>query len=146
METTTTSDHSSSGSAPDLAGRIWDLLSTGDPALADLLADDIVLRASGSSPWSGEFRTRARVVDYFNEVMTSFPNTSLELRDTLTSEHRVAYLVRLRIEREGRCVEDDSTWTMTVDHGLVTRWELNDDDQYAMDAFWRSFPESARRT
>ena len=84
----------------DLAQQIWSLLSTGDPALADLLADDVVVRASGTSPWSDAYTTSDGVVDYFDQVMTHFPNTTMELRDILTSDRRVAYLIRLRIERD----------------------------------------------
>ena len=50
-------------------------------------------------------------------------------------------MLHLRIERDGRAVEDESTWIMTIDDGQIVDWELNDSDQYAMDAFWNSFPE-----
>ncbi|MDQ6695990.1 MAG: nuclear transport factor 2 family protein [Actinomycetota bacterium] len=129
----------------DTADQIWRLVSTGDLALADQLAEDVTLRASGTSHWSGTYTGRNQVLAYLNELITHFPNQSLELRDTLTSDRRIAYLVGVAIERDGHVVNDESIWVMTVDRGLIVDWELNDSDQYAMDEFWNLFPESASR-
>jgi len=130
-------------STEQLGEEFWLRLSAGDPALADLFHPDITLRPSGDSPWSGTFAGADVVVTYLIEVMTHFPLQSADLVDMMISEQRVAYLLDLRIERSGREVRDRSIWLIEVRDGLVVDWELNDSDQYAMDAFWCSFPESA---
>ena len=127
----------------ELAEPLGAALVAADEALLDLLADDVVLRASGSSPWSGRYAGKDRVIEYLFANGIAFPNTTCEITDTLISAERVAFLLRLRIERDAHRVEDRSLWTFTVRGGKVVDWELNDLDQYAMDAFFAAFPEHA---
>jgi ketosteroid isomerase-like protein len=128
-----------------VAADFWRLLNDGDPALADLFHENITLRPSGNSPWTGEFRGRDAVVTYLVELSMQFPDLTSDLIDTMTSETRITFLLDLRIERDGRCVEDRSAWLLEVRDGVIVDWELNDSDQYAMDAFWNSFPGSGQR-
>lgn len=123
--------------APDLAR----MLTAGDPALVDLLADDVTLRASGEAEWAGTHLGKDAVVGYLLEVGEAFPDQVIEVLDTLVSATRVALLVRFAVRRDGAEVVDESTWTFTFGpDGLITDWELNDFDQTAMDAFWARFP------
>lgn len=125
----------------DLAASIWAALSTGDAAFADFLAPNMTLRPSGRSAWAGEFHGRDNVLAYLEANATSFPDLSLDLRDTLVSESRIAYVLHMHVARDGHVVDDDSTWIVTISDGQIVEWELNDNDQYAMDQFWNTFPD-----
>lgn len=123
--------------APDLAR----MLAETDPALVDVLADDVVLRASGEAEWAGTHIGKEAVVGYLLELGETFPDQQVEVIDTLVSDRRVAVIVRITLRREGAAVTDESTWTFTFGaDGLIIDWELNDFDQTAMDAFWSRFP------
>lgn len=130
-------------STDEIAAEFWRLLDRADPALADLLHPDITLRPSGKSQWSGTYAGVDAVVTYLIEVTTAFPEQRADLVDTMTGRTRIAYLIDLHIERDGRSVDDRSTWLLGIRDGLVIDWELNDSDQYAMDDFWSAFPEKA---
>ena len=132
-----------SGRLAELALRLSHQLANSDPALIDLLAEGVTLRASGDAEWAGSYAGRDAVVGYLLEVGAAFPDQELEVLDVLVSDARIGCLVRLTVRRDGVSVVDESMWTFTFDPvGLIVDWELNDFDQSAMDAFWSRFPRS----
>jgi len=134
--------------APDrsiaaIAGRLTAMLPGFDPTLVGLLADDVVLRASGVADWAGVHRGKEAVVGYLLEIGEAFPDQEIAIIDVLTSATRIAVLLQVTIRRDSAFVTDRSTWTFTVDStGHISDWELNDLDQLAMDTFWAHFPRS----
>ena len=98
-----------------------------------------MLRASGRSRWAGEYHGKEALLGWWGDLMADYPDQQYQLDDTLVGSDHVAYLVRLTIERDGRRVEDNSTWILRVRSGLIVEHWIRDGDQYAMDEFFATF-------
>ena len=124
----------------DFARRWWEAFERIDvDTLTSLAAEDIVLRASGRSRWAGEYHGKELLLGWWGDLMADYPNQRYQLDDTLVGSDHVAYLVRLNIERDGRHVEDNSTWILRVCSGVIVEHWIRDGDQYAMDEFFANF-------
>ena len=135
---TTTTDTSTD--LVDFARRWWAAFERIDvETLMSLAADDIVLRASGRSRWAGEYHGKEPLLGWWGDLMAAYPDQQYQLDDTLVGSEHVAYLVRLTIERDGRRVQDNSTWILRVRNGLIIEHWIRDGDQYAMDEFFANF-------
>lgn len=123
-----------------LARRWWAAFERIDvETLMSLAVDDIVLRASGRSRWAGEYHGKEALLEWWAGLTAAYPDQHYQLDDTLVGDEHIAHLVRLTMQRDGRRVQDNSTWILRVRNGLVIEHWIRDGDQYAMDEFFANF-------
>jgi uncharacterized protein len=122
--------------ARDLMRRYIDLARAGDWERAfRFFADHVVIHIPGRSPLAGEVRGREAVRRYIEaaRALSEGHNVEVEPIDMLTSEERVAVLVRERFHRPGGDVEIRRANVYRIeDEHIVEVW-IFEHDQYAVD-------------
>jgi ketosteroid isomerase-like protein len=98
-------------------------------------ADDIVLHVPGRSAFAGDRRGSAAVVGYIKSIRDRYGEGEIELEliDMLTSDERVALLVRERFQREGAPVEIRRANVYRVQGDQIVEISIFEADQYAVD-------------
>ena len=98
--------------------------------------DDIVLHIPGRSPFAGTHRGRDAAVGYIESAVarSHAGEVELELVDTLTSEERVALIVRERFQREGGVVEIRRANVYRIRGERIVEIWIFEADQYEADA------------
>jgi ketosteroid isomerase-like protein len=99
-------------------------------------AEDVVFRVPGRSEWAGEHRGRDAAVAYIRNAleMAHQGEVELELIDRLTSDERVALLVRERFKRpEGDIVIRRANVYRIRGEEIAEVW-IFEGDQYEVDA------------
>jgi ketosteroid isomerase-like protein len=78
-------------------------LAAGDiEASVALLAEDVEYHVEGANPFSGTFRGRSQVREHVAKLLHDASNEFVKIEDWLSSEERVAAIVRHRMDIAGR--------------------------------------------
>ena len=116
--------------------RYIDAVRAGDWETAfGFFADDIVLRVPGRSSLAGERRGRQAARAYIDAALAKAhgQEVEVELIDRLTSEERVALIVRERFARPDRDVEIRRANVYRIAGGRIVEIWIFEADQYAVD-------------
>jgi ketosteroid isomerase-like protein len=98
-------------------------------------ADDIVLRVPGRSAFAGDQRGSAAALGYIKSIRDRYGEGEIELEliDMLTSDERVALLVRERFHGEGAPVEIKRANVYRVQDDQIVEISIFEADQYVVD-------------
>ena len=98
-------------------------------------ADDIALRIPGRSEFAGEHRGKQVAIDYIRNARarSEGADVELELLDMLSSDERVALLVRERFHRPEGVVEIRRANVYRVAGEQIAEVWIFEGDQYAVD-------------
>lgn len=98
-------------------------------------ADDIILRVPGRSAFAGDQRGSAAAVGYIKSIRDRYGEGEIELEliDMLTSDERVALLVRERFHGEGAPVEIRRANVYRVQDDQIVELSIFEADQYVVD-------------
>jgi len=122
--------------ARDLMRRYLDLARAGDWEQAfGFFADDVAIHIPGRSAHAGEMQGRDAVRRYIEaaRALSAGHDVEVEPIDMLTSEERVALIVRERFHRPGGDVEIRRANVYRIeDEHIVEVW-IFEHDQYAVD-------------
>ena len=99
-------------------------------------ADDIVVHIPGRSSFAGDHRGKDAVVDYIQALRNHYRNGEIqvELVDMLTSDDRVALLVRERFLGDGEPVEIRRANVYRIAGDEIVEISIFEADQDAVDA------------
>jgi uncharacterized protein len=129
--------------ALDLMRRYIDLARASDwEAALGFFADDIVLHIPGRSPHAGELRGRDAAARYLESARALSHDGAVEvdLVDMLSSQERVALIVRERFHRPGRVVEIRRANVYRVEGDRIAEIWIFEHDQYAVDELMADRP------
>jgi ketosteroid isomerase-like protein len=118
--------------------RGYEAFGKGDiPAVAELLADDVVWHISGRSELAGTYRGRDAVIGFFTEIaQRSEGSFRLDIHDLLASDEHVVAIVTELAHRGDRVLNAQGTHVWHVRDGKAAEfWGLSA-DAYAQDEFW----------
>ena len=102
-------------------------------------AEDIVIHIPGRSSFAGDHRGKEAAVRYIEAIRSHYPDGKIEVEliDMLTSEERVALLVRERFLGEGEPLEIRRANVYRVENGAIAEISIFEADQYTADALAR---------
>jgi uncharacterized protein len=107
-------------------------------AIADCLADDVVIHVPGRNPLSGEHRGKGEILRrLFQAWEEAFGALHIDVHDILSTDEHVVLLSDRRAEREGTSVEMRAASIYHVREGRITEAWLMEWDPYALDEFLR---------
>jgi ketosteroid isomerase-like protein len=97
---------------------------------------DIVVHIPGRSRFAGHRRGKHAAVEYIQTIRDHYRDGKIELEliDMLTSEDRVALLVRERFHGDGPAVETRRANVYRVQGDQIVEISIFEADQYAVDA------------
>lgn len=103
----------------------------------DLLSDDVVFHVPGRGALAGEHTGKAQVLDYLGKLNDRVGDAlRLEPDSFIAEGGRVAALVRIRGERNGRVLDDRGVHVFAVTDGRISeRWSFPH-DTYVVDEFF----------
>jgi ketosteroid isomerase-like protein len=98
-------------------------------------AEDILLRIPGRSAFAGNPRGKGFAVDYIQAIRDHYRDGEIELElvDMLSSDERVALLVRERFHGDGPTVEIRRANVYRVRSGEIVELSIFEADQYVVD-------------
>jgi ketosteroid isomerase-like protein len=109
-------------------------------------ADDIVIHIPGRSSFAGDHRGKEAARRYIEAIRSHYPHGKIEVEliDMLTSDERVALLVRERFhgEGEGEPLEIRRANVYRVEDGAIAEISIFEADQYTADALAREVEPS----
>jgi ketosteroid isomerase-like protein len=129
------------GQSPaDVVRRAHDAFAIGDiDAVMRLYADDITFHIPGTSPLSGEWRGRERVLAFFAKAAELSEGTlALSPDEVLADGERVVVLTRVRARRKGRSEVFTNVHVLRVVDGKMTELREYMGDERREDEFWGS--------
>ncbi len=97
-------------------------------------AADVVAFVPGRLALAGELRG-GRVIGYMRSALARAHAVELTSIDTLTSEGRVALLVRERLEASDRVLDMRRANAYVVRHGKIVEISIFEGDRYGVDEF-----------
>ena len=99
-------------------------------------ADEIVVHIPGRSGFAGDRLGKDAAVGYIQAIRDHYGDGEIELEliDMLTSDQRVALLVRERFHGDGPPVEIRRANVYRVQGGRIVEISIFEGDQYAVDA------------
>jgi ketosteroid isomerase-like protein len=120
-----------------LARSLWQAATAGDPSPMLAFDPDVVWRAMGTGPMSGEFRGIDAVLHYLARVAQTADEIRSELIDVLASEHAavIHYINHLRIG--ARTLEEPFFLWVRIEDGTVTEVTSIPWDQAKVATFWK---------
>jgi ketosteroid isomerase-like protein len=119
------------------ATAFWDAVAQGDSdAVRALLADEVVWRAGGGHPLSGEFHGPDAVIDYLARVGESADELTTELKDIFVNDQGAVVLYHLSARRELKRLETDLYLELEICDGELIRAGSVSFDQVASNEFW----------
>lgn len=104
----------------------------------DFFADDVVWHVGGNHSFSGSYRGKEELFEYFGKVRT-FTGETLDVRPEaiLADDSHVGIFARVTAQRDGNTLDVTMAQAFTVDSdGKWTEYWALADDQPAVDAFW----------
>jgi len=119
-----------------LIRRMYDTFRAGgdyQPALIDILADDVVWRLPGRHPAAGDHHGRDAV---FAAMATFDGSVELELHDVLASDDHAVALLRARGQRTGKTYDALEIDVFHIRDGRVTEFWSFSEDQRLTDEYW----------
>jgi uncharacterized protein len=107
-------------------------------------ADDIVFHIPGRSSFAGDRHGKEAAIDYIESIRNHHREGEIEVElvDMLTSEERVALLVRERFLGEGEPVEIRRANVYRIDGEAIVEISIFEADQYAADALMAEIDSS----
>src|SRR5437588_12033559 len=101
--------------------RAYEAITTADmPWMAEHTADDVEFHQGGRFPTAGTYRGRDAMFGHFMEFMTMVEGQfSLDLRDILASEERVAVYLDVTIGYQGKQLTFDEVHLWKIEDGLL---------------------------
>jgi uncharacterized protein len=107
-------------------------------AVGTSLAEDAVWHVGGTHRFSGDYRGRDAILDYFERVGSETGGTlRLEPIEVMANEHRGAAFLRVTGEREGKRLDVTMAEAFQFDgEGRIREFWAHATDQDAIDAFW----------
>ena len=124
----------------DVVRRAHEAFATGDiDAVMALCADEITFHIPGSSPLSGEWAGRERVLEFFATAGELSQGTmALSPDEILADGERVVVLTRVHAQRNGRSETFTNAHVMRVVDGQITELREYMGDERREDEFWGS--------
>jgi uncharacterized protein len=129
------------GQSPaDVVRRAHDAFAVGDiDAVMTLCADEITFHIPGTSPLSGEWTGRERVLEFFAKAAELSQGTlALSPDEVLDDGERVVVLTRVHAQRNGRSETFTNVHVMRVADGRITELREYMGDERREDEFWAS--------
>ena len=107
-------------------------------AVAEALADDAVWHVGGTHRFSGDYRGRDAVLEYFDRVGRETGHTlRLEPIELIANDVRAAAFLKVTGEREGKRLDVTMAEAFQFDgEGRIREFWAHTTDQDAIDAFW----------
>lgn len=107
-------------------------------AIAECLADDVVVHVPGRNPLSGDHRGKGEVMTrLFQAWEEAFAHLEIDIHDVLVSADHVILLSDRRAERDGVTVDMRAASIYHVRDGRIAEAWLMEWDPYALDEFLR---------
>jgi uncharacterized protein len=105
-------------------------------------ADDIVVHIPGRSPFAGDRRGKDAALKYIQTIRDHYRDGEIELEliDMLTSDERVALLVRERFHGDGPTIEIRRANVYRVHGDEIVEISIFEADQYTVDALVHKTP------
>ena len=124
----------------DLLRRGYDAFSSGDmDTLNQLFADDIKWHSPGNNQLTGDYEGKDQVFQLFGKTLELTGGSfKIELHDVLANDEHAVALTKVRGEREGRTLDQNSVQVFHIEDGKVTESWLHPEDAAAADEFWGS--------
>lgn len=116
-----------------------DAYAAGDAAaMADAVAEDAVWHVAGTHQFSGDYRGREAIVDYFRRVAAETGNTlKLETIELLANDERGAAFLRVTADRAAQHLDVTMAEAFQFDgDGRIREFWAHATDQAAIDRFW----------
>ena len=118
-----------------LVDHYFDCVTRGDPAVADLLADDVVWRTPASSPMPGPFEGRDAVLELMGSAVGLYdPETPLDIRRVATAASGDCVFAEIAIHGRtigGEAYENAYVFVFTVRDGRIAFVNEHLDTHYA---------------
>ena len=100
-------------------------------------AEDIRYHVPGRSPVAGDYEGVAQVLGFFGQLFELSGGTlRVELHDVMATDEHAAALLKIRAERAGKQLEDNTVLTFHIRDGKVAEVWSQQTDLYAVDEFW----------
>src|SRR3954470_13196867 len=127
-------------SPADVVCRAYDAFAVGDiDAVMSLCADGITFHIPGTSPLSGMWAGRERVLEFFaNAAELSEGTLALSPDEVLAEGERVVVLARVHVRRKGRSETFTNVHVIRVVNGQMTELREYVGDERGEDDFWSS--------
>ncbi|MFC5827012.1 nuclear transport factor 2 family protein [Nonomuraea insulae] len=122
-----------------VASGFYDALAKGDlDDLRDrLLTDDVVFHVPGRGPLARDYQGKQEVLGYLAQLSKATTGTlRLEPEDYLAGEDRVAAVLRIRGERDGRSLNDHGMQLFRITDGKISERSSYPHDPYSVDEFF----------
>jgi ketosteroid isomerase-like protein len=118
--------------------RAYQAMASGDiPWMQEHTADDVLFRQNGRFPTAGTYQGRDAMLGHFMEFMTLVDgNFSIDAVDLLTSEDRVAALIKVTIGKDGRELTFDEVHLWRVQDDRLVEMEAIPFSPYVVDEFF----------
>jgi uncharacterized protein len=121
-----------------VASGFYDSLAKGDmDVLRDLLTDDVVFHVPGRGPMARDYRGKDEVLGYLARLAQATTGTlRLEPQDYLVGADRVAVLLTIHGERDGRSLDDHGLQLFRITDGKISERSSYPHDPYSVDEFF----------
>ncbi|MGW4801981.1 nuclear transport factor 2 family protein [Nonomuraea sp. MG754425] len=116
----------------------YDALAKGDlDNLQGLLTEDVVFHVPGRGPMARDYRGKQEVLGYLGRLAQSTTGTlRLDPDDYLVGGDRVAAVLRIQGERDGRTLDDHGVQLFRIDDGKIGERSSFPHDPYSVDEFF----------
>lgn len=121
----------------EIARRLWDAASTGDPDPVLQFHPQVIWRSYGSSPSAGTYRGIDEVLHYLSSSGESVEDMHSELVEILVSGLGAILHYRTSARRGPKQLECQFFLWLRIENGVVCEVAAVPWDQAANDAFWR---------
>jgi ketosteroid isomerase-like protein len=107
-------------------------------AVADAVASDAIWHVGGTHRFSGDYRGREAILEYFSRVGAETGNTlRLDTIEVLAGDQRGAAFLRVTADREGRHLDVTMAEAFQFDsEARIREFWAHATDQDAIDEFW----------
>jgi len=103
----------------------------------DCMDENVVLRVPGRRPLAGTYKGHAGIIDFTNRCRSvTDTGEHVEIVDMMSSDNRVAAIIKLGAEHGGHKLDDPTVHVMKVENGKITEYWVYPWDVYAVDEFW----------
>jgi uncharacterized protein len=116
-----------------------DAYTAGDAtAMAEAVAEDAVWHVAGTHQFSGDYRGREAILEYFRRVAAETGNTlKLDPIELLANDERGAAFLRVTADRAGQHLDVTMAEAFQFDgDGRIREFWAHATDQAAIDRFW----------
>ena len=121
-----------------LLSKGYEAFARGDMAtLTELISEDVVWHAPGTSQISGDFRGRGAVFAWFGRIAELSGGTfRIEVHDILANDEHAVALTRATASRQGKQLNSLDTDVYHIRNGKITEaWSFTEDTRRA-EEFW----------